>query len=211
MKLKLLTIPGSLLIVMILFFASCTKEGPAGPAGATGPAGPAGPTGAQGPKGDTGTANVIYSGWLDVSYLPDTVQTPVGSAIQIDTIGYYADITAPKLTNTILNTGEIKVYVNFGSSAQPVVNPLPHLYNFTLDYQLYGLPWPVVFTISPTFVAQRIALYSDFFDPSTVTSNGQKVRQVRYILIPGGTPSGRYAKINWDNYDEVKAYLNLKD
>jgi hypothetical protein len=40
---------------------------------------------------------------------------------------------------------------------------------------------------------------------------GQKYWQHRYILIPGGTPTGRYAKINWDNYAEVKAYLNLQD
>jgi hypothetical protein len=193
------------MVVTMLFTASCTKEGPAGPAGPAGPQGTAGPTGAQGPKGDTGTANVIYSGWLDVAYLPDTIQNRVGNTIEIDTVGYYADVNAPRLTNTILSTGEMKVYVNFGTPAQPEVVSLPHLFNFTP----YGLPF--VFTITPRFLTQRISLYSDFFDPSTEVIGGQKYWQHRYILIPGGTPTGRYAKINWDNYAEVKAYLNLKD
>ena len=33
---------------------------------------------------------------------------------------------------------------------------------------------------------------------------------LRYILIPGGTHA-RMAKIDWNNYNEVKAYLGLKD
>src|SRR5215212_3526631 len=100
------------LIVVTLFFA-CKKgdTGPAGPAGPTGPAGANGTNGAagaQGPKGDTGVANVIYSAWTDTTtWNADTVMT--GSTI--DTIGYFATITAPKLDLTILNTGEIKVYV----------------------------------------------------------------------------------------------------
>ncbi len=207
---KSFAIPGSLLFVIALFFIACSKEGPAGPAGSQGPAGPQGPTGPQGPKGDTGTANVIYSGWLDVAYLPDkdTTRDQNGNIVRVDTIGYFANINAPRLTNTILSTGEMKVYVNFGTPTQPAVVPLPHLFNLTLS----GLPF--VFTITPTFLTQRIFLYSDAFDASTEIDprqNNQKVWQYRYILIPCGTPSGRYAKINWDNYDEVKAYLDLKD
>lgn len=49
-------------------------------------------------KSDTGTANVIYSSWLDVTYLADTIH--IGTLV--DTIGFYTNITAPKLTT---NTG----------------------------------------------------------------------------------------------------------
>src|SRR4051812_48308804 len=68
------------LIAVTLLFAYCKKgdTGPAGPAGANGAAGTpgaAGPTGPQGAKGDTGTANVIYSQWLDVAYDADTLMT----------------------------------------------------------------------------------------------------------------------------------------
>jgi len=92
------------LVVITLIFTQCQK-GDVGPAGPTGPTGPAGSTG---PKGDSGTANVIYSPWLDVAYAADTIH----SGAIIDTIGFYATITAAKLTNAILTSGEIKVYLN---------------------------------------------------------------------------------------------------
>ncbi|MGN6353999.1 MAG: hypothetical protein ACTHLB_11460, partial [Parafilimonas sp.] len=68
-----------------LFFTACSKTGPEGPQGEQGPPGETGAQGEQGAKGDTGTANVIYSGWLDVTYDADTVHN--GDAI--DTIGFY--------------------------------------------------------------------------------------------------------------------------
>ena len=176
----------AVLVAVSLLFAYC-KKGDAGPAG---PAGPAGAAGAQGPKGDTGTANVIYSAWLDVNY---TVDKTTGG----DTLGFFANITAPKLSSAILNNGEIKVYFNFGSAAQPDVVPLP------LADPFYGL-----YTTVDLF-PQRIYLYSNF-NPSTVTVSGNKVYQHRYILIPGSVP-GRMANIDWKDYNKVKAALNLPD
>jgi hypothetical protein len=198
MNFRLFTLPGTLLVAMAFLFTACTKEGPTGPAGATGPAGPAGPAG---PTGPAGTANVIYSNWLDVAFKADTVMT----GTVIDTLGFEANITANGLTSAILNTGEMKVYANFGTATQPRIVPLP----YTENYTVYG--YPVVFTITPTFFLQRINLYSDYYNPSTVTNANGKFLQYRYVLIPGGTATGRVASINWNDYNEVKAYLGLKD
>jgi hypothetical protein len=192
MKRNALLIPFNLILAVTFLFAACTKEGPVGPQGEQGPAGPTGPqgpAGAPGAKGDTGTANVIYSAWLDVNYLPDTVKT--GNII--DTTGWYGLIPAPKLTNAILNNGEIKVYINLNTSAQPVVMPLPYS-----DY------------IVPFFYAQTIEL-SAIANFSTVTQGGSKYQQYRYILIPGSVNARAANKVNWDNYKEVQAYLGLKD
>lgn len=195
MNFKTFIIPCSLLVAITLFFAACTKEGPAGPAGAAGPAGPAGPVGAQGPKGDTGTANVIYSDWLDVSFTADTAHN--GNVI--DTIDYSAVINAPKLTDAILSNGAIKVYVNVGTAVSPAVAPLP------LDALLFQI------IVSPIYQVGKINLIaSDDASTFTTTSN-QKAWQYRYILIPGGTPSSRMANINWNDYNAVKAYLGLND
>lgn len=174
------------LVAISLLFANC-KKGDAGPEG---PAGPAGPAGAQGPKGDTGTANVIYSAWLDVTYTVDIADNG-------DTLGYYANIPAPKLTSAILNSGEMKVYFNFGTTAQPDVVPLP------LSDPFYGL----VFTVD--YFVQRIYVYANF-DPSTVVSGGNKYYQHRYILIPGSVP-GRMAKPDWKDYNKVKEQLGIPD
>ena len=187
------------LLSITLFFANCQKgdvgpAGPAGPTGANGANGAAGAAGAQGPKGDTGTANVIYSAWLDVIYLPDTVHT--GNLV--DTVGYFANITANRLTSAILNSGEIKVYMNFGTTATPNIVPLPYFDVNTL------------ISIAPEFLLQRIFLYSNA-NPSTVTQGGQKFLQYRYILIPGAVPGVAAQPVDWNDYNKVKEYLGLKD
>jgi hypothetical protein len=174
-------------VVFVIGMVSCSKDGPAGPAGATGPAGSQGPAGAQGPAGQNGqpgTANVIYSDWIDTTtWQADTVH----NGATIDTVGFHANIDAPKLDTSILNRGEVKVYVNANTTADPVIFPVP--YN---DGQIF---------IDPAFFTGTIQLVSN--------ANLTGV-PFRYILIPGGTHA-RTMKINWNNYNEVKAYLGLKD
>src|SRR5664279_32464 len=109
------------LLAITLFFFACGKKGDPGAAGAAGPAGQTGPAGPQGPKGDTGTANVIYSAWLDVPFKPDTVH----NGATIDTLGFFANVTATKLDSAMIANGEMKVYLNLGSASNPDVVPLP--------------------------------------------------------------------------------------
>jgi hypothetical protein len=83
------------IIMVVLVFLGCTKQGPAGVTGPQGPqgeTGPAGPTGPSGSKGDTGTANVIYSQW-DSSF----------SGVS----GIWA---VPQITQSILDSGAVLVY-----------------------------------------------------------------------------------------------------
>jgi len=172
-------------MALVVGIVSCSKDGPAGPAGATGPAGPQGPAGSQGPAGAPGTANVIYSDWIDTTtWIAHTVH----NGTTIDTLGYFADLDVPALDTNILNRGEIKVYVNVSNDPTfPIVFPLP--FN---NGSLF---------IDPVFAPNIIEL----------SSNGDLTHfPFRYILIPGGTHA-RTAKINWNNYNEVKAYLGLKD
>ena len=192
--LKVLT---SLLAITILF-AYCKKgdtgaTGATGAAGTAGAAGAAGATGAQGPKGDTGTANVIYSNWLTVTFAPDTVR----NGVELDTLGFFADISALKLDTSILSHGEIKVYLNLGTSDDPYVVPLPY-------FDVYS-----GISITPAFLLHDISLYGNA-DASTIDDSGNTYQQYRYILIPGGT-TGKRIEPNWKNYKEVKAFYHLKD
>lgn len=94
---------------------ACRKEGPQGPAGIQGEQGEQGETGAQGPagpKGATGTANVIYSAWLDID---------LKSGIYAGT--YYAKISAPKLTQALFDKGILKVYVRHNTMEWEIPNP----------------------------------------------------------------------------------------
>ena len=197
MRSNFFTTPSTLLLAITLIFASCQKgdTGPAGPAGPAGTPGAPGATGSQGPKGDTGTANVIYSEWLDVAFTADTVKT--GNII--DTLGFFAEIPAPKLNNDILSQGEMKVYVNAGTSAEPNVFPLPYFDVYTF------------LSINVSFSLELISLYADA-DFSTFTQNEQKFLQYRYILIPGGVTAAPVTNtIDWNDYKQVKRFLGLKD
>ena len=182
------------LFAITLLLSNCGKKGDPGAEGPAGQNGAAGPAGPAGPKGDAGTANVIYSDWLDVAYLPDTVH----NGNTIDTVGFMATISAPKLDMDILTKGEIKVYVNFRTSADPIVYPLPYV-----DIIFEGI------SISPAFYLQTIDLYANA-DASTVTENGTKFLQYRYILIPGGTKASR-KMVDLNNYNEVKKFYGLRD
>ena len=170
-------------MVFLLMAAASCKKGDTGPAGPAGPAGPTGAAGAAGPKGDTGTANVIYSAWLDAAFTrPDT-----NSA-------YTATITAPKLDANMLAKGEIKVYANLNYVASPVVYPLPYFDGGSI--------------LNVAFQVGTITLIATD-DFSTGTNATGKYFQYRYILIPGGKAAR--SAIDWNNYAEVKKYLNLKD
>ena len=199
MRKTLQLLPFVLGMALITTIVSCSKEGPAGPAGAAGPAGPQGPSGPAGPGGQPGTANVIYSSWLDVAFTP-VKDTPTTGPI--DTIAWTGRINATKLDTAILNRGEIKVYLNAGTSTSPFVAPLP-----LTDFVYYFLS---IQSLNPYFSPGRIDLISTD-NGSTETFQGAKYYQYRYILIPGGTTARTAGKVNWNNYKEVQAYLGLKD
>jgi len=188
-----------ILFAITILIASC-KKGDTGPAGAAGPAGPQGPAGANGANGAAGaqgapgTANVIYSNWLDVTFDPAAPDSSV----------WAAEITAPKLVDSIINRGEIKVYWNIGSDSTNAqfVTSLP-----VIDLFLFG----GLISVNPYYSPGSILLVSNA-DISSFVDNGNNYFQFRYVLIPGGVNAGRGTKtIDWNNYNEVKAYLGWKD
>lgn len=178
--------PFSMVLAVVLFFAACTKEGPAGPAGPQGPQGTPGnpgPAGGTGPKGDTGIANVIYSAWIDATFQFSTTDSV-----------WIATIPAPKLSNLILTRGVAKVYLNLSTAADPVIVPLPYFDGGII--------------INPAFYSQAIEMSSNVNASSRTNTANAKIFQYRYVLIPGGVPA---RGIDWNDYRQVQAYLGLKD
>jgi hypothetical protein len=137
---------------------------------------------------------VIYSSWLDVAYKADTIHTSGGG---IDTIGYYATIDVPKLTKALLSTADVKAYINSNDASDPTIYPLP--YNGSSG--LY---------VEFSAYTQKIALYSNG-DLSTVSANGKKYQQYRYMIVPGNAQARSAVSVNWSDYAAVKAFLGLKD
>ncbi|GAA3951977.1 hypothetical protein GO495_12465 [Chitinophaga oryziterrae] len=174
-------------LLCLSLFNACSKEGPTGPkgdTGETGATGAAGPTGATGP---VGTANVIYSAWTYAHNFNDS--TVDNSNIKA---GY---VDAPKITSTILNSGDVKVYFTYGGGT------------FILPYTSNAGGKPN--TISFTPLLSKILIYRFTHDNSNSIALSTLL-QYRYVIIPGGV-AARKNNINWDNYAEVAAYLGWKD
>jgi hypothetical protein len=178
----------SCLLAALLLIGACKKgdPGPQGEKGDKGDTGAPGATGATGSKGDAGTANVLYSDWLDLGFAQD----PSGV--------FFTQIEVDKLTEDILSKGEIKVYVNLGTVAEKVVFALPLISGTTQITPLYA---PGVIELDATKNVSTLVN----------TQTGEKSRQYRYVLIPGGAHVRMNKQINWNNYEEVKTYLGLKD
>ena len=179
---------GTLLYYMLaitLFFTACKKgdTGPQGEPGAQGQKGDKGDKGDKGSQGDKGTANVLFSPWLDLTFTLDQ-QANV----------FFTQINEPKLTDSVLSMGEVKVYVNTNTAAEKVVTPLPFVSSSLI--------------IRPFFIPGMIEINSNA-DVSTETVNGEKVLQYRYVLIPGGAALRR--GIDWNNYEQVKKEFGLAD
>lgn len=172
----------ALLVAVLISFSSCSKEGPVGPEG---PAGPQGPQGSQGPEGDPGTANVIYSEWIDLTFEDGA-----------------AEIPADALTADILNSGDIKAYWNLGDEEDPFIVPIPAVVPISLLVEDPAEDQPDVF-IDPYYAVGSILL----------SCNYNFSGQFRYILIPGGTAARKAGPsvVDWNDYNSVKKYLNLKD
>src|SRR5688572_6966197 len=150
--------------------------------GPIGPAGPAGSTGAQGPQGPVGTANVIYSRWTN------------GSTWAIEAargLNYY-DITATSLTQVILSGGSIQVYWAVLGDTINHVRQLP--FTETIGASIYFH--------NPKYSVGKIRIETN--NLTMATSN-----RYRYILIPGAVLTGRYANINFANYQEAIQSLGI--
>jgi hypothetical protein len=124
-SIKILTMPCTkkamyTIFIFAFLFASCSKEGPAGPQGEQGVAGPQGPkgatgpqgaTGVQGPKGDKGEQGA--PGNANVKVYTKDISSSTWTKIGNTTSGYLElDISAPEvLTSDVVNNWVNLVYV----------------------------------------------------------------------------------------------------
>ena len=126
----------------------------------------AGEDGARGPAGPAGTANVIYSEW----FLTDPwVEEPFYGAIERT-----FTMTAPALTQEIIDTGAVLVYMRF-AGINPAITQLPVVLE-DVDYR---------FQYRPQAGSIKIAYYSTT-SPGTAPPSIPSANVARYVLIPGG-------------------------
>lgn len=174
-----------------LFIASCNKdvievEGPTGPQGATGATGPAGTPGMDG-NANIISRNITY-------YVSDFVEqgTP-GEQLH----KYTATKSISDITDDVYNNGAVIVYYRgFGSSVP-----------------WYSLPQTIYEnggTYTLTYAHSLGQLTVQKYDADLTSEPPSFDLHLKVIILPS-----MYGKkdipINWDKYEEVKDYFNLKD
>ncbi len=181
MKKIFVLVLNAFLVTALLGTISC--EGPEGPAGPQGTQGPAGADGEKGAAGEPGTANVLYSAWLKPTSW--TRQPKNGTPY------YYADFTAPRLTQAMINQADLKVYVKHPTEPGQVQS---------LPYSLEGVE-----TISATFSVNNVRIW---IRPSHSNPVTDLTYEFRYVIVPGGQAI-RIA--SGQTYEEVKALFEIPD
>ena len=195
----------------VLFVASliigCSKDGndgPIGPQGAQGEQGPAGPQGADGADGadgvdgadgETGTANVIYSGWI-ASGFPANIANDVASF----------QINDPNITEQIRNFGVILVY---GRVIVPPGGP---------PNWILALPCTFGQTIQESYrfgsaVPSQLSIYVESLI-NNADIGATQFSHYRYVLIPEGvSTSGKSSSLDYSKmtYEELAAHFGIKD
>lgn len=189
----------------------CSKTGPIGPQGpagengapgtpgvpgtpgATGTPGTPGTPGAQGPPG---TANVIYSGWLAADY----------SFSNTSTTNKTMRVVEQRCTRAFNNNGGIVLF--FFRFQDNVVNNMP----FTdFNNQNYKHGFPVYFDTDGEIRINISSTNATALTDAEIYGTVGNPLQFRYVLIPGGMPTGRMAKVDLKDYAAVKAAYNIPD
>jgi len=137
-------------------------------------------------KGDPGTANVIYSDWVNAVNFRDTIID--NSELKI------ADVKTPQITSGILNTGTVLVYFTFNGTALP------------LPYTAYAGNKTNTMSFIPTVGKLIITRFTLDNSASVILS---KTLLYRYIIIPGGVHTT--GNINFNDYNAVKKAFHLND
>lgn len=190
-------------IILVVGLIAC--EGPAGPEG---PQGAQGLQGEQGPQGEEGNANVVAdtltltnTDWLWNSIL--WVQTTPSGASGYST--RYVDLTIPAITEDILNSGQVSVYMENAPSFTPGAwVSLPLEFSFTS----YSINYK--FEIFEGLI--RLHYYHARNDPNATPPSTQDqvipTRLYKWVVIEGDFAAKMDASgIDMSNHDEVMAYF----
>ncbi|MFD2604519.1 collagen-like protein [Euzebyella marina] len=204
----------NLLIVLlaVISVVACSKDGedgavgPQGPQGEQGPTGPQGDAGAdgaqgeqgvegeQGEQGDPGTANVIYSDWIESPIVDNdnNIEAPTANG----------SLNVAGLSQDIVEMGNVLVFGKIESNGN--VYALPYMGNQGVSYYYY-------FNIEEINIRLTTTDGSNIGTPLFTT--------YRYVLIPGGVEASNgiggvsskagsqdFSKMS---YEEVVDYFNI--
>ncbi|GAA3615474.1 hypothetical protein Q4Q39_01900 [Flavivirga amylovorans] len=204
-KKKLVRLVMVLMVSISIFSCSDGEDGATGPAG---PAGVDGTDGVDGEDGAPGTANVIYSEWIEKGFDDDSgVGTPTASF----------DIEAPEITEKVLDQGVVLVFGRRFTTVAEDVN----IDVFQLPYTFYDTDVQYRHRITPPSGNKAtgvIKIQARSINGSNLNGNVHRIDEYRYVIIPGGaavapSSSGKSSSVDYSkmSYGEIKAQFNISE
>jgi hypothetical protein len=170
----------TVVLAMAIAFSACKKEAVTGPQGEQGPAGT---------NGKDGNANVV-SGTVSVTSASWTYDAP--------SFSYFVNIPSQSITQSVLNTGAVLVYVKV--SDNPVV----------------WTQLPITLYLDPTYsstleVDTSLNLIQIIWTDSDLTQPNRPPALTFKIVVISSTGTLLSSNVNWSDYLQVKESFNLKD
>lgn len=114
-------------------------------------------------RGATGTANVIYSGWLRAVRFKDSIMD--------NTAVHIGHLYSPRISATIQNSAAVLMYLDFGGG--PFAMPFTSRANNRMS------------TINYKLKSNEIVVYRFTYDGGARVNLGSAI-SYRYVIIPGG-------------------------
>ena len=193
-----------MMILAVLFSASCTKVGPMGPQGSQGPAGPVGPVGPQGPAGNDG--NDGNDGYVNVASSTLTINS--NDWQWVNDCQWMVEINYPAINDNVFNYGAVFVYMDVDGAWSQV--PLTYYYQDVITYEngeqeLINCAASIeVATLSDGGV-RLFWTESDFYNGYRPDTHKFKVVAIEATLY------GNRSDVDYSNYEAVKAAFQLAD
>ncbi|MEO7978657.1 hypothetical protein [Flavobacterium sp.] len=167
------------LLTIGIFLISCSGDD-----GTNGPEGPAGVDGIDGTNGIDGNPVVFFSDWA----LTGTTKSETFNGV----LGSTFIISAPELTQEILNKGVVLIYMQSLSSGKFSNMPLPLIESTGSKVFIHNF-WPEL---------GQITIYKFLLDGTTPTPVTASLKW-RYVLIPGGTNVTGKKNVNKLDYSKM--------
>lgn len=195
-----------LILVVVFAAAACGKTGPIGATGPAGPVGPQGPTGSQGPQGNanvfTDTFSLVNADWLWNSGY--TYSNSNGGTVTYFT--RYHDVNFSKITQGILDSGMVMVYLAPNANDLNQWDPLPYTFLsfgsvFYYNYVYETMPGKVRLHFFYTQNSTTAA-------PTTLSTDVIPTHKYKIVAITGTVSTAmKRDKVDIGDYNQVMKYL----
>lgn len=193
-----------MMILAVLFSASCTKVGPMGPQGPQGPAGPVGPVGPQGPAGNDG--NDGNDGYVNVASSTLTINS--NDWQWVNDCQWMVEIDYPAINDNVFNYGAVFVYMNVAGAWSQV--PLTYYYqdmitNDNGEQELINCAASIEVATLNNGGVRLFWTESDFYDGYRPDTHDFKIVAIEATLY------NTRSDVDYSNYEAVKAAFQLAD